>query len=396
MTEFRTDTGAVITALVAGVLIYGLAMGTTYPLLGVVLSDQVTGALNGLNAGATGLGLLLGVVAMPVAARHLGAGTTVLVGVGVMAASLAALAVVRDFWLIFAARLMLGLGANFMFVVVETALNVFSPSHRRGRIMGVYNAAVAFGFVTGPAIVAAASDMPVPVLLGCAAVTALALWPLSRGRRPVDRAVQPAAVRRMGPTIVAFPSAFAFLFVASAIDAVAISLLPVIALGQGFSIAEGALFVTAFHIGLLAGQPAVGVALDTIGRRRTVIACCVISLGCTALLAWPGQLGFWLVAGLMLVWGGANYGLYTAGLALIGDRFADEALTAATGAFAAVYAVASALSPLVAGSATDLVGAAGFYVLLAGVYLAVALVGAVAFRPLEPTLATNRKRARSP
>lgn len=384
--ESSAESSRVIAALIAGVLIYGLAMGTTYPLLGVVLSDQVTGALNGFNAGATGLGLLLGVAAMPWVARRVGAGMTMLVGIAVMAASLTALALSRDFWLIFAARLALGVGANFMFVVVETALNVFSPSGRRGRIMGFYSAAVAFGFVTGPAVVAAVPDAPLPILLGCAAMTALALLPLRRARRPVDAEVRPVPARRMGAIVLGFPFPFGILFIASAVDAVAISLLPIITLNQGFPVAEGALFVTVFHVGLLVGQPLVGSALDALGRQRTVIACCAASLACTLLLAFSGLIGFWLVAGLMFVWGGVNYGLYTAGLALIGDRFTDHSLTAATAAFAAVYAAASIFSPLVAGSSTDLLGAAGFYFFLAGIYLTAAVVGAVVFRPLEPTL----------
>jgi len=389
MTKAPTESSSVIAALIAGVLIYGLAMGTTYPLLGVVLSDQVTGTLNGLNAGATGIGLLLGVVAVPWVTRRVGAGRTMLIGIGVMAASLASLALTRDFWLIFAARLALGVGANFMFVVVETALNVFTPSGRRGRIMGFYNAAVAFGFVTGPAAVAAAPGAPLPLLMGCAAVTVLALVPLGRACRPVDAQVRPAPARRMGAIVVGFPFPFGFLFIASAVDAVAISLLPAITLNQGFPIAEGALFVSVFHVGLLVGQPLVGAALDALGRQRTVIACCATSLACTLLLAFSDLLGFWLVAGLMFIWGGVNYGLYTAGLALIGDRFTDRSLTVATAAFAAVYAVASTVSPLLAGSSTDLIGATGFYVVLAGIYLTAALVGAVVFRPLEPTLESN-------
>lgn len=375
----------VIVALIAGVLIYGLAMGTTYPLLGVVLSHQVTGALNGLNAGATGLGLLLGVLVTPSLSRRIGPGMTMLIGVATMATSLVALALTRDFWLIFAARLALGVGANLMFVVVETALNVFSPPDRRGRIMGLYSAAVAIGFVTGPAIVAVAPDAPLPVLLGCAVVAAFALLPLSRARHPVDAEVKPAPALRMGSAVLAFPFPFAILFIASAVDAVAISLIPIITLDQGFPIAKGVLFVTVFHVGLLAGQPLVGLALDTFGRQRTIVVCCALSLACTLLLAFSGQFTFWIVAGLMFVWGGANYGLYTAGLALIGDRFSDESLTVATAAFAAVYAAASTLSPLAAGSATDMIGAMGFYLLVAGTYLAAALIGAVAFRPHEPT-----------
>ena len=61
----------VMACLIAGVLIYGLAMGTTYPLLGILLSDRVAAAWNGVNAAATGLGLLVGVALVPILGRVL-------------------------------------------------------------------------------------------------------------------------------------------------------------------------------------------------------------------------------------------------------------------------------------------------------------------------------------
>ena len=385
MAEQTSAGTGVIIALIAGVAIYGLAMGTTYPLLGVVLSDAVADTWNGVNAGATGLGLLLGVVVVPVFARRFGAGLTALSGVVLMAISLLALALVREFWLLFALRMLLGCGANMLFVVAETALNVFTAPARRGRVMGVYSAAVALGFVVGPAIVAVTPDTPAPLLLACAVVAGFAVLPLRSVRAPVDRFVRPTSLARIAPAVIAFPFAFGFLFVASAIDAIVISLLPVIALDQSFSIESGALLVTIFHIGLLVGQPVIGTGLDRFGRRATVLGCCLVSLGCTAALALGDRFGFWPAAFIMFVWGGANYGLYTAGLALIGDRFSGEALTAATAAFAAVYAIAAIASPIVAGQTIDHIGAVGFYLAAAGIYLMTLVCGAAFFQPLEPT-----------
>lgn len=372
---------AVIPTLIAGVLIYGLAMGTTYPLLGIVLAQHQSAVWNGVNAAATGLGLLLGVVLVPAFAKRLGAGMTALSGIVVMAAALSALAFGRDFWILFVGRLLLGCGANLLFVIAETALNTFAAPARRGRIMGLYTAATAFGFVVGPAIVAAMPQAQTMLLLICAAITAFALLPLRAVRAPIDRSVRPTSVTRILPAVIAFPFAFAFLFMASAIDAVAISLLPIVALDQSFSIEAAALFVTVFHIGLLVGQPVIGAALDRLGRRHTVLGCCIVSFGCAAALGFGDRFGFWPAALLMFVWGGANYGLYTAGLALIGDRFTNEALTAATAAFASVYAVAAVASPTLAGQAIDRFGADGFYAATAGIYLSALICGAVFFRP---------------
>lgn len=390
MTEPTTTPRGVIGSLITGVLIYGLAMGTTYPLLGIVLAEQVAPAWNGVNAAATGVGLLAGVAAVPTASRRLGAGRTAVLGVLLMVAALAAMAVTREFWVLFAARMVLGLGANLLFVVTDTALNVLAAPERRGRVMGIYTAAVALGFVVGPAVVAATPGQPGLLLAGCAAVTAAALLPLRSVRAAVDRSVRPTSAAGILPAIAAHPFAFGFLLAASAIDAVAISLLPVVTLDHGFPLGTGAIFVTVFHVGLLAGQPLVGAALDRFGRRRTVLACCVVSLSCTLALAGGDRTGFWPTALLMLLWGGTNYGLYTAGLALIGDRFQGAALTAATTAFAAVYALASVSSPVVAGGLLDSFGATGLYLATAGIYLVALGTGLAGFRPPEPTLQAGR------
>ena len=386
MVQQEISERSVIPALIAGVAIYGLAMGTTYPLLGVILSDQVSVTLNGLNAAATGLGLLLGVAAVPTVSRWLGAGWTAIVGIVAMTTALGVLALQPQIWVLFAGRMLLGFGANLLFVVVETALNVFAPADRRGRLMGIYVAAVAVGFVVGPSVVSAMPDAPVAILIGCLVVTALSILPLSIVRKPVNRSVQPTRSLRALKVLVGFPLAFGFLFVASAVDAVIIGLLPVIALDQAFTVETGALFVAVFHVGLLLGQPLVGFMLDRIGRRQTVLWCCVWSLFCATAMVAAAKLGFWFAAILFFVWGGTNFGLYTAGLALIGDRFRGASLTAATAAFAGTYAVASATAPAITGALVDGIGAVGFYLAVAGVYLIVLVIAAASFRPLEPTL----------
>ncbi|RWE05523.1 MAG: hypothetical protein EOS23_33055 [Mesorhizobium sp.] len=152
---------------------------------------------------------------------------------GLLSAALIALGFLRDFWPVFAARLVLGCGAGLMFIVAETALNTAAAPERRGRIMGVYTAAGALGFVLGPALIALMPDRPAALLLGCSAIALMALIPFAAEKRRVSRAIVPGSARHILPAIAAFPLAFGFLFIASMVDAVAISLMPVIMLDRG-------------------------------------------------------------------------------------------------------------------------------------------------------------------
>lgn len=358
----------VVAALIAGVGVYGMALGTTYPLLGILLSDTAGDAMNGLNAAATGLGLLTGIALIPSLSIRLESGWVPPLGILVMAGSLAALSVAEGFWSVFAARFALGIGANFLFVIVETALTAMTPTRHRGRVMGLYTSVTAFGFVAGPALVAGYVHLAQTVLLGCAAIVGLAVVPLAAAARSVSASVSPAPWRAMLAPLRGDTGVLALVFLASAVDAIVIALLPVISLRQGFSTAEGAGLVAIFHLGLVLGQPLIGVCLDMVGRRRTLIACCAVSVAATAVAASAGLLGFWPVAAVMLVWGGANYGLYTGGLTVLGDTYRGAALAAAVSCFAAIYAVASSMAAPLSGLVLEGAGAAGFYAVCAGAY----------------------------
>lgn len=380
----RTE-GTAIPAMIAGVLVYGLAVGASYPLLGLVLAGQVPAAWNGLNAAAMGLGMLAGIASLPRLARWLGAGRTVLLGVLAMALALGLMAWEQSFALLFGARLLLGWGSNLMFVVVETAINQQSAAGRRGRILGLYVAANTLGFVVGPALVALAPDRPGPLLAACAAVALLSLLPFSRARRILDRQPLPPAGGALA-VVRALPFAFALVLLASLVDSLVLSLLPVILTAQGASAASSALMVALFHVGLMVGQPLVGFGLDRLGRRRTVLACCGLACLATGLLAAGGAGEGPLPVLAFLVWGGSTYGLYTAGLALLGDRFAGGELLAGTGTIAAVYALAAVAAPLSAGSLLQALGPGDLFAVTALLYLLAGLAGACRFRPPEPSL----------
>ena len=358
----------VVAALIAGVGVYGMALGTTYPLLGLILSERSGDAMNGLNAAATGLGLMTGIALIPLLRRTVSAGWMPPLGVAVMAGSLAALSMADGYWSIFAARFVLGIGANFLFVIVETALTAVTPAHHRGRVMGLYTSVTAFGFVAGPAMVAGYADKAPLVLLGCALVVGLAVLPLATAARAVSATVTAAPLRALLVPLRGEIRVLALVFLASAVDAIVIALLPVITLRQGFSAAEGAWLVAIFHIGLVAGQPLVGLCLDRIGRRRTLIACCAVSVAATAAASGAALVGFWPLATVMLAWGAANYGLYTGGLTVFGDSYRGAALAAAVSCFAAIYALASTLAAPFSGLLLQGTGANGFYAVCALAY----------------------------
>lgn len=380
----RTADRRLLAALFAGVLIYGLAMGTSYPLLGLVMAKEVSAGWNGISVAATGMGFIVGVLVLPILSARFGAGTVAAAGMVLLAVCLLTLSFVRDFWLVFGLRFLLGLSSNLMFVMTETGLNVLAPPRSRGRVFGLYAMLTGLGFVVGPTVVAFLGDRAALLFVICAALAGFAAFPYLAMRPALDGLIEPARSVRLTRSVGLLPAAFVLLFIASAVDAVMITLFPVIAVQAGFSASQGALYVAVFHVGLVVSQPFVGWLLDCFGRRRTVLASLVLNCGGPALLAIEPMPSPIVMSLIMLIWGGSNYGLYTAGLTMVGDRFRGPALAAATGSFALVYAVAATATPLVLGFGLQTFSATGIFAAAAIAY-GVALVWAASrFRPMEP------------
>ena len=380
----RASSYRVFSALFAGIAVYGFAMGTTYPVLGLMLADRVSDFWNGVSVAAAGAGLICGVFATRFLVSSLGAGGTACLGVVVMAGALLTISEDGSYWVLLVQRFALGLGANFMFIVTEIGLNTMSSSHERGRLLGLYTMITAVGFVVGPGLVGLLPGVFDPLLLGCGIVCAAALLPFLSVRRRLDARIEAPAAQGLLPVLRACPAAFVFIVLASAVDAVVLGLLPVIGLRSGFDAAQGAWLVAVFHIGLLLAQPAIGWALDIGGRRVTVLACLALNFVCCLYLVVLGPGAFTSVLAVFFLWGGVNYGLYTAGLTLLGDRFRGAALSAATATFALVYALSYTLAPGFAAFAMSSGSPASLYVTMALAYFAVLAWALIRFRPGEP------------
>jgi hypothetical protein len=62
---------------------------------------------------------------------------------------------------------------------------------------------------------------------------------------------------------------------------------------------------------------------------------------------------------MLFLWGGTTFGIYTTGLALLGERFPRAQLAGANTAFVMIYECGSVGGPVIAGAAMDLIGRDG-------------------------------------
>ena len=161
-------------------------------------------------------------------------------------------------------------------------------------------------------------------------------------------------------------------------EQVAFSFLPIFAVEAKVPAETGALWLSAFVIGNIVLQWPIGWAADELDRRIVLAVCALVSAALVASIAFIDPQSNAILVVLVL-WGGISFGIYTVGLALLGQRFSGGDIARANAAFTIVYTVAGLVGRPIAGGAMDVMGRSGmtstvmlFYV-IAGVAALLAL-----------------------
>ena len=389
----RSDRAAIVAVIVAAVAV-AAAQGLTFPLIAVLLQER--GAASSQIAAhgtALMLGLALSVVALPALTARYGAGA--LLGGALAAAALAVLGFVltdgNGAWL--ALRMVLGFCVNTVYVAGEAWLGRATAPHRRGRVSGIYNAALAGGFCVGPlAIPLLGSNGPMPLLACAGLLAASALATVALSRRAGATRGEPTVLADLPRFAVAAPGLLVLILVFGAIDAVALALLPAriaaesAAASSGDGAREAALFVAVMHLGMMVAQPAIGAAVDRIGARCVSALCLLVTAAAFGAMAVaPGA-----VLPLAAIGGAAFMGIHTCALTALVSEHRGPGLVAGTVAFSLAYSAGATVGLTGAGAAADLAPAAGIgTVLLACLIGLLALCGAGARTSARARSATD-------
>lgn len=364
-----------ITAAIALVVLVGLGLSILNPLLAIRMElDGISAFASGLTASAAGLGT---VMVMALLSRLTGALGVVGVLVGAIALAIAvtlALAQLDGLWSTTLARFLLGAALGLIFTLSEFWINTAAPPARRGTVIGLYATVLYAGFALGPLLLGlfgkpeAAGTLP---YLVTAAIMALALLPLMLARERAPRlghSVSAAPWR----FIRAAPAATLGAFLFGVVEIVAMLLLPVYGLRSGFSTQESTWLVTSFTLGNVALQVPLGLLSDRVNRLALLGA---VALGSALfLLVIAAAPGLWTTLALLFFAGGISGGIYPLALALLGERFTDADLAAASSAVVVLYSSGMIVGPPLMGEVVDRLGPVG---LPLGLGVPLALYGAV-------------------
>ncbi len=362
-----------LAAAIAAVAVFGMSVGQGGPLLSLILESRgVDATLNGLTAGSAFIGVVLGPLLAPRLVRGVGLRRFLLAG---FAADIALFPLMRVFdtlpaW--FVLRVLLGMVGSSIFTASEAWITMLAGTGSRGRVLGLYAAALSAGMGTGPLLLSVTGIEGWTPFLANGAITALAGVPLlaaggAAGDLGREGGGNPLAMFLRAPVLLLAVAMFGLY------EQALMTLLPVWGVRSGFGRAMAAATLSAVFLGAIVMQFPVGLFSDRIARLGAFRLCGLGGLAGAAVLAFV-PLPPALLFGLLFLWGGVAAAIYPVALSMAGDRFQGSAMVAANAAMIIAYGLGSLAGPPLGGVALDLRGPAGlpelFVVLFAAFLLA--------------------------
>lgn len=353
-----TPTVKSLAAVIASISVVGMAFGLNMPLLSLVLETRnVDSSVIGLSAAMQAVSAVVATPFIPRQIAAMGAHRYLLTCLAVVCGSILLFPALDDIASWFAIRFVMGVALTGVFVVSEAWIIQIAGARSRGQVLGIYAAVLSAGFSIGPLLIRFTGVEGWLPFLVSAGVVALAALPIlfARAEAPQfgdNRNLPFSGFFKMAP--VAILAALVF----GAVETCILSLLPSYGLKNGLDINAAATLLAVTGAGSIALQVPIGWLSDRFDRRHVLLFCAAIGLAGVALLPALINLQAWLWP-MLFVWGGVIVGLYTVGLALLGERLHDHDLAAANAAFIQAYGVGAILGPTLAGAAMSATGPTG-------------------------------------
>lgn len=358
-----------LAALIGCVSIYGITISLFTPLLSLILEGRtVSSTLIGGLAMMAPLGVILGSIFVPRCLQMFSGRRLLLIAIGFEIFLIFLLLAVNDLASWFVIRFFMGVTGSVLFIVSESWMAEITPDATRGRVMGLYNTALASSFAIGPLILTMTGANGVLPFLSGIVLMALAALPLVLAGRYLPESSGKASFNVLSFFRVAPLLVFGCIVVAFK-DMAATSLLPVYGVRSGLT---ESLAVLMLFFGALGGavlQIPIGWLADHYNRLWVLSSCGIFGMLGVAALPFVVTIP-WLLCLVVFLWMGFFAGIYTVVMTLAGQWFRGLELATAMAAFGVFWGLGGVAGPLVSGVAMDLWNPHG----LPAVFLGVAVV----------------------
>jgi MFS family permease len=346
-----------LVAACATVAVFSFSLGEMFPLLALKMEQWgVSASVIGLNSAMPPVGILLAGLFIPKLAHKFGSRRITLVMVVLTALVIVTYPALPNVAAWFGLRLAQGMFVATLFALSEAWIVRFSEGKYRARIIGVYATAISASFGLGPLVIKYMGIEGYAPFVAGAIVMLMALLPISlvdeSSAREADRDEEHVSVIEFAPKA---PMLLLAICVHAIFDGAMLALLSVYGVRYGYGVEPAALLITALALGNVFFQIPIGLIADRTSKQG-MIKSCFAAAGLLMLLL-PAAMDSFLVWPLLLLIGAAGFGIYTVGLALLGDFFKGTDLVGGTAAFASVWGLGSLIGAVAGGWAMDAFGA---------------------------------------
>lgn len=263
--------------LVSIVAISGFSQGMLLPLIAVIFEKSgVSSSLNGLNATALYIGILIVSPFMEFPLRKYGYKPVLITGSAMVIISLSLFPLWKSFWFWFALRLVIGIGDHSLHFAAQTWITTFSPKSKRGRNISLYGLFFGIGFAAGPLmtpLVNVNPSLPFIVSTCFCLVGWFFLFTLKN-----DFPEQEIAKNSFLETIKRFSKAWNYGWVAflppltyGFLESSLNGSFPVYGLRIGLGVTSVSIVLSAFAVGSIITQLPLGILSDRFGRKNILI-----------------------------------------------------------------------------------------------------------------------------
>lgn len=264
--------------LISIVAISGFSQGMLLPLISVIFENSgVSSTLNGLNATALYIGILIASPFMELPLRKYGYKSIIIWGGFIVILSLALFPLWKSFWFWFLLRLLIGIGDHALHFSTQTWITATSSDRHRGRNISLYGLFFGLGFALGPLmtpLVKINEELPFIIssllcLLGWIFVFFL------KNEYPENEEIK---VQSMTSTVKRFSQAWKYAWVAllpplcyGFLESSINGIFPIYGLRIGIDVTSVSTILSSFAIGAIVFQLPLGIMSDKFGRRKVLL-----------------------------------------------------------------------------------------------------------------------------
>lgn len=340
-------------AACATVAVFSFSLGEMFPLLALKMEKWgVSASIIGLNSAMAPVGILLAGFIIPKLAHKFGSRRVTLVMAILASAVILSYPAIPDVHAWFVLRLAQGMFVATLFALSEAWVVRFAEGKYRARVVGIYATVISASFGLGPLVIKYLGIEGFAPFIAGAVVMALATLPISmvdeNAARDTDEQEEHVSIIDFAPKA---PMLLMAICIHAIFDGAMLSFLSVYGVRYGYSVETAALLITALALGNVFFQIPIGLIADRTSKEGTIKVC--FGLAILSMLILPLVIGGPFVWPLLLLVGAAGFGIYTVGLALLGDQFKGTDLVGGTAAFATVWGLGALIGAVVCGWAMD-------------------------------------------